>query len=130
MTSKRGLQGVVILFGVTALIFGLVAVITGGEGVRHGGPASANVDSEFRFFAAWYAGAGALLLSTVPRVEKEGRLIRAACGVLLLGAVGRVLSIAAVGRPDGFFLFLLALEVAIPLVLVPWQSAVAWREKA
>jgi hypothetical protein len=129
MTSRRGLQAAVVVFGVVAVVFGAVAVVTGAEGVRHGGEVTANVDSEFRFFAAWYLGAGVLLLSIAPRVEKARSVIRGVCGVMLLAACGRLLSLATAGRPDAFFLVLLGIELAVPALLVPWQSAVAWRER-
>jgi hypothetical protein len=123
--TRRGLQLFLTALGTIALAMGVIGVVTGGAGVLHGGHVSANVDSEIRFFAAWYAGAGALLLRVRHRVETETTLIRGVCAVLLLAAVGRVLSIIAVGMPNAAFLGLMAVEFAIPAVIVPWQAAIA-----
>lgn len=92
-----------------------------------GGKVSANVDSELRFYAAWYAAAGVLLLRTVRRVESEGTTIRAICAVLFVAACSRVISIIAVGAPHPMFLALMVVEFAIPVLVVPWQAAVARR---
>ena len=80
-----------------------------------------------RFYAAWYLAAGVFLLRTVARVESEGPKIRAICAVLFLAALARVISLVAVGAPHPIFLVLMAIEFAIPAVVVPWQAAVASR---
>jgi len=123
--TRRGLQIAVTVLGCVALIFGLLGVLTGVDGVFHGGHASASVDSELRFFSAWYAGAGALLLWVRGRVDTETTIIRGVCLFLVLGAAGRVLSIISVGSPHALFLFLMAVEFVVAAVIVPWQAAVA-----
>jgi hypothetical protein len=63
----------------------------------------------------------------VPRVESAGTTVRAVCAVLLLGALGRILSLVETGPPHPFYLVLLVIELVLPLVLVPWQTSVARR---
>jgi hypothetical protein len=125
--------------GSVAVGFGLVGVVTGVAGVLDGQRGSApdrrnnvspNVDSEMRFFAAWYAGAGLLLLRAARRPESEGRMIRGLCGVLLVSALGRLLSLVKVGKPHPVFRFLMGVEFAIPVVVVPWQAKVARASRA
>jgi hypothetical protein len=130
MTSRRGLQIALTVLGVVAVVFGCHGVVTGVAGVRGSGAdddtsPSPNVDSEIRFFAAWYAGVGLLLLQSARAPESHGRLIRGVCGVLLMAACGRVLSIRAVGRPSPLFRALMGIEFAIPIVVVPWHAKVA-----
>jgi hypothetical protein len=125
--SRRALQATLAILGVTAVTFGGLTVLTGAAGVLAGGPVSASVDSEMRFYAAWYLAAGVLLLRTVARVESEGPTIRTICAVLFLAACARVVSFVAVGAPHPIFLVLMAIEFAIPVVVVPWQAAVASR---
>ena len=81
--TRRGLQLFLTVLGAIALVMGVVGVVTGGAGVLDGGHVSPNVDSEIRFFAAWYAGAGVLLLRVRHRVETETTLIRGVCAVLV-----------------------------------------------
>ena len=110
---------------------GLVATVAGASGVLRG-PAevrgataiSAPVDSEYRFYAAWYAVFGVLLGRAAREPEGEALLVRAAAAGLLAAAAGRVVSIRKLGSPNRSQQALLALEVAIPTVLVPWHAAV------
>jgi hypothetical protein len=124
---RRGLQGVLTILGLVALVFGSLTVFTGAAGVVGGGEVPASVDSELRFYAAWYAAAGVVMLRTVPRVESAGTTIRALCAVLILAAGARVISIFVIGTPHPVFLVLMVVEFAIPLVIAPWQAAVARR---
>ncbi|MCA1726915.1 MAG: DUF4345 domain-containing protein [Actinobacteria bacterium] len=57
---RRGLQIILALLGVVATVFGLVSVFGGADAVLGSGGASADVDSELRFYAAWYVVAGVL----------------------------------------------------------------------
>lgn len=125
--SRQALQVVLTILGGVAVTFGALTVIAGGAGVLAGGNVSASVDSELRFYAAWYLGAGVLLFWTVPRVESEGPIIRAICTVLVLAACGRVISLIVVGAPHTVFLALMVVEFVIPAVVVPWQRAVSRR---
>jgi presenilin-like A22 family membrane protease len=125
--SRRGLQAVLLILGLVAVTFGTLTVLTGGSLVLDGGRVSASVDSELRFYAAWYAAAGVMVLRAVPRVESAGTTIRAICAVLIIAACARVLSIIVVGTPHPIFLALMGVEITIPVVVVPWQAAVARR---
>ena len=126
--SRGALQVFLAALGALAIVAGLVGVFAGPSLILDAGDVSPSVDTELRFYAAWYGGAGVLLLWTVPRVEREGRLIRGLCAVLVLAAVGRVVSLVLAGRPHSLYLVLMAIEFAIPVVVVPWQAAVARRQ--
>lgn len=90
--------------------FGVQGALTGVAGVAH-------ANDEPR--------AGLFLLRSARRPEAEGATVRGGCGVLLLAAVGRLLSIRHVGAPHALFRFLTGLEFAIPMVVVPWQARVS-----
>jgi hypothetical protein len=124
---RQGLQVVLTALGAVAVVFGGLTVLAGAGGVVDGGRVSASVDSELRFYAAWYLGAGVLMLRSVRRVEAEGSLIRLIGAVFLIAAAARVLSMVALGTPHPLFLALMVIEFAIPVVIVPWQGAVARR---
>src|SRR5256885_16052843 len=86
---------------------------------------SANVDSEMRFFASWYAVLGVLVLRAARRPESEATIVRACAAGFLLAACGRVLSTRALGPPSPVFKVLMGLEFAVPAVIVPWQVAIS-----
>lgn len=125
--SHRALQGTVGVLGTIAVVFGLQTVAIGAESVLGAGEVSPNLDNELRFYAAWYVGAGVLLLRAVHRVEEHAATIRGVAAILLLAAFGRVLSMVTVGTPHPGQIALMAAEFTIPLVVVPWQAAVARR---
>lgn len=125
--SLRALQGTVGFLGAIAVVFGVQTVVIGADSVLGVGDVSANLDNELRFYAAWYVGAGVLLLRAVRRVEKHTATIRGVAAILLLAAFGRVLSMVTVGAPHPGQVALMAAEFTIPVVVVPWQAAVARR---
>jgi len=125
--SRRALQVVVAILGTVALVFGLQTVLFGAAPILGVGEVPPSVDSELRFHAAWYAGAGALLLWTVPRIESAGLIIRAVGMVVFIAGAARLISLLTVGVPHTLYVALMAIELTIPAVLVPWQAAVAKR---
>lgn len=127
--GRRALQAVVSLLGAVAIVAGSATLLFGADSVTRGA-ASPSVDSELRFYAAWYVAAGLLLLRAVAWIEEATFLIRVAGLALLLAASARALSWATVGRPPTISIVLMAIEYALPLVLLPWQAAVARRANA
>ncbi len=128
-TGRRGLQVVLSAIGVVATVAGSSAVVQGSANVLRGGEVSANVDSEFRFYASWYAVFGLLLLRAARRPESETVIVRACGSGFLLAGSSRLLSMKASGAPHPLFKVLTAIEFLIPAVIIPWQSRVA-RERA
>ena len=123
--SRRGLQALLAVIGVVATLAGARGVLKGSAEVLEGGPVSANVDSEYRFYASWYHVLGLLVLRAARRPESEATIVRACAGGFLVAACGRVMSIRSVGQPHALQKVLTGLEFAIPVVIVPWQTRVA-----
>jgi hypothetical protein len=104
---------------------GLLGVFVGADLVLDGGTFSRNVDSEFRFFAAWYVAAGLFLLRGLRNVESATFEVRLVGAAFFLAACGRLLSLVDLGSPHAFYVALMVIEFLIPLVIIPWQSLVA-----
>ena len=123
MATRRGLQAVLSAIGVVAVAAGVRDAVGGSGGVvgEAGQVAPANVDSEFRFYAVWYAVLGVLVLRAARRPEREGVVVQACGAGFLAAACTRLVSWRRVGRPHGFIRFLTVLEFVIPVVIVPWQ---------
>ncbi len=113
------------VIGAVALTAGLVSVVLGAASVAGAGTPTPSLDSELRFYAAWYAVAGALALRASVRVESETFTVRAIAAGFFLAGCGRALSFAFVGRPHVVAVVLMVIELVIPFVLIPWQAAVA-----
>ncbi|MQA26566.1 MAG: DUF4345 domain-containing protein, partial [Micromonosporaceae bacterium] len=112
--SRRALQGLLVAFGLIAVGTGIAEIAIGGALVSQGEPVPVDVDSNYRFFAVFWLGAGLTLLWTVPRVERAAGPLRAVAALVFLGGLARLLSIAMAGVPSPMFLGLLALELAAP----------------
>ena len=124
---KRILQIVLVAIGGVMVVAGLLGVILGADLVLGENSFSASVDSEFRFFAAWYLAAGLLLLRATPRLETAAFEVRFVGFTFFIAACGRVLSMLDVGEPHNFYVVLTVIEFAIPLVIVRMQTVVARR---
>ena len=125
MRGERVLKWLWATFGVVAVVFGSLSVVFGSAVQPEAGTVSPSVESELRFYAAWYVVAGVLALRTVPRIASEGTTIRVLCAGLFLGGAARLVAALRVGWPPAFLVVLMVLEFVIPAVVVPWQAAVA-----
>ena len=123
--GRTGLVALLTALGAVATFEGARGVVQGARQVVAGGPVSANVDSEYRFYSSWYAIFGLLLLGAARRPEHEARLVRAGAGGFLLAATGRALSARTAGPPHPLQRLLMAVEFGLPALLVPWQARVA-----
>jgi hypothetical protein len=124
VTSRRHLQRAIVAVAAVPIATGAVSILFGSAVIPGGGSPSAGVESELRFYAVWWVGAGVFLASLAPRIEERGRALRAVCALLVLGAVGRMLAIFDAGWPPAMFVVLLGLELVVPLVLVVWHVRV------
>jgi hypothetical protein len=85
------------------------------------------LESELRFYAAFYVATGLAALRVAPRAEHDPAAVRALAGALFLAGLGRIAGWRAAGRPHRLQLGLLAIELAAPPVIVAWQSRVGER---
>ena len=114
--------------GVGIVVIGLDSLLRGADSVPGTVSAPARVDSEIRFYAAWYVVAGALLLLAAVRLEHLRTTVVVAVGTgFFLAACGRALSWATVGDPETSQVILMVVEFVIPAVIVPLQLSVARR---
>lgn len=123
--NRRAFQLFLTVLGAVALVAGALGVLAGADLVPGVERAAPSLDSEMRFFAAWYAAAGVVLLWSVSRVEEAKMVVRVVSAAVFVAGCGRVLSWVTVGKPHGFLVVLMALELALPFVLIPWQASVA-----
>ena len=128
--SRRRLQAVLGLIGAVATVEGARGVLQGTSQVVGGRSASANVDSEYRFYASWYCVLGLLLVRAARRPEAATATVRATGTGFLMAACGRVLSMRSRGHPHPTQKLLMFAEFTIPVVIVPWQASLARRARS
>lgn len=124
MTEKRLLQAAVALAC-------LVPIIGGGFGVLRGpgmvdiNAAAAPAAAHFRYLSGLLLGIGLGFVAMLPRIEAHRRGFRLLAGIVVIGGLGRLLSVALSGAIDAVTLFALIMELAVTPALALWQWRVA-----
>ena len=85
--------------------------------------ANASVESELRFYAAFYVAYGLAALRVAPRADRDGAAVQALAAALFF--LARASGWLAVGRPHPLHRGLLVIELAAPPAIVAWQKRLA-----
>jgi Domain of unknown function (DUF4345) len=118
----RALRALLYLGGSVATAAGLHTVLAGSRSVPGQGPANASVESELRFYAAFYVAYGLAALRVAPRADSDAAAVRGLAGALFLAGLARAGGWLAAGRPHPVQRVLLGIELAGPPIVVAWQS--------
>lgn len=116
------LRALFYLGGTVATAAGLHTMIAGGRSVAGQGPANPAIESELRFYGAFYFAYGLTVLDTAKRVDHDAARVRALAGALFAAGLARAGGWLAAGRPHPAQLGLLAIELAGPPAVVGWQT--------
>jgi hypothetical protein len=112
--SGRSLRNLAGLTGLSCVAIGIYHLALGTASVPGATDANATVDSRERFYNAYFAGYGVAWLRAARRSPIRAGEVRALAGLMLISAVGRVLSLVHNGRPHWFQEVLTAVEFAVP----------------
>jgi hypothetical protein len=119
----RALRWSVLVMGLACIGIGAFHLVLGIDSVPGEGLAGATVDSRERFYGALFLGYGALWTWAARQVPVPSRLVRWLSAVLLLGGMGRVVSIAVHGWPQWFQVVLTAIELLLPPIFLALAPA-------
>jgi hypothetical protein len=125
--SKRALQIVTGVLGLIPVAAGLIEILGTSDPlyVAEHVPRAVLLDSNPRFFAGVWLGLGLALLWLIPRIETQTVLFRAIWAAILVGGLGRLLSMALMAMPPAPFIAFTALEVVGAPLFIYWQARVA-----
>ena len=104
--------------GAVATCAGLHTLVAGGRSVPPWRHADATVESELRFYSAFYVAYGLLVFRAAGRADPDAPAVRALAAPLFLGGLGRVGAWLTVGKPHPLQQALLAIELAGPPLVV------------
>jgi hypothetical protein len=121
-SSRRAFRSLICLGGLVATGAGLDTVVRGARSVPAQRLANPAVESELRFYAAFYVATGLVALRVAPRADRDTTAVRALAGALLLAGLGRVIAWRNVGPPHLVQRALLAIELTAPPAVVGWQA--------
>ena len=122
---RRAQQATLYVGGAVATTAGLHTVVAGARSVPGRPRAGAEVESELRFYAAFYVAYGLVALRTAPRADRDVNAVRGLAGALLLAGLARAGGWLAAGRPHPGQRALLAIELAVPPLLLGGQARIA-----
>ena len=111
--------------GLVATTAGLHTVITGARSLPGQELANPSVESELRFYAAFYVAYGLVALRVAPRADYHTTTVRALAGALFCAGLGRAGGWLAVGKPHAVQRSLLVIELAAPPAVIAWQARMA-----
>ncbi|MFJ8017945.1 DUF4345 domain-containing protein [Streptomyces sp. NPDC096339] len=110
----RTLKWLALTMGVACVAIGLAHVALGNAAVPGGGGADATLDSLNRFLGAIFAGYGLAWLWAARQSPIPASTVRLLAAVFLLGAAGRLISLAVHGWPHWFQVVLTVIELVMP----------------
>jgi len=123
MGERRALQ-------IAVAIASLVPICAGGAGVLFG-PAMVDVadapnaaDSHFRYLSGLLLGVGLAFVTMIPRIESHAVRFRILAVIVVVGGLGRLLSLVLHGYAGKPMLFGLVMELAVTPALALWQAHV------
>jgi hypothetical protein len=121
--TGRHLKNLAGLTGLSCVAIGIYHFALGVASVPGATDANATMDSRERFYSAYFAGYGLAWLGAARRSPMRATEIRLLAGLMLVSAVGRVLSLVSHGRPHWFQEVLTAVEFVVPAAFFGMATA-------
>lgn len=119
MLSRR----ILALGGAVATLAGLQTVLTGARSIPgRQSLADPLIESELRYYAAYYSVFGVAMLAAAARDQKEPASVRPFAAGLMFAGLARANAWRSAGRPDPKQLALLAIELGAPPIAVALES--------
>jgi hypothetical protein len=124
MNERRALQIAVAIGSLVPICAGATGVLLGPAMVDVvGAPISA--DSHFRYLSGLLLGIGLGFVTMIPRIETHTTRVRMLAAIVVVGGLGRLLSLCVRGYPDKPMLFGLIMELLVTPGLALWQARIA-----
>ncbi|MFF0390255.1 DUF4345 domain-containing protein [Kitasatospora sp. NPDC004615] len=114
MTKDKALHALMLAMGYGCVAIGLFHVLLGNSAIPGESSAGPTIDSLGRFFGAIFAGYGVAWLQAARQSPIRTTAVRWLAGILFLGGLGRILSLAVHGWPHWFQVALGIVELALP----------------
>jgi hypothetical protein len=127
--AKRILQLVVAAGSLVPISAGAAGMVIGPRLVGSAIVGSADLDSHFRYLSGLLLAIGLGYMSTIPRIEAQGGRFRLLTGIVVIGGVGRLLSLLSIGLPSPTMMVALVMELVVTPSLALWQHRIARQAK-
>lgn len=118
------LRLLVAVFGAICALIALAHIAMGTRTIPGQPFINATLDSQDRFYAAFFLAFGVALVWCSRDLVARGAVFRALLVPFFVGGLARVLSAALVGLPDPMFVALTVIELVLPPLLWWWWQRV------
>ena len=108
---------------------GAAGILLGPRMLASGPFGPGDLDSHFRYLSGLLLAIGIGYASTVPRIEARGGRFRLLTFIVVLGGIGRLVSLLSIGPPSPAMAAALVMELIVAPGLALWQHRVAARTK-
>jgi len=125
--GDNSLKNLMAFTGLSCVAIGTYHFALGTASVPGASDANATVDSRERFYSAFFAGYGFAWLRAARKRPIRATDVRLLAGLMLLGGVGRLISLIFNGRPHWFQEVLTAIEIVFPAMFFKIAAAEASR---
>lgn len=122
---RKALQVFFVSFGIIDIAIASLHVAFGPSAIPGSVPVNATMDSEDRFYATLFAAYGVAILWCVKDIERKSTVVYFLLATFFAGGLARLVSIAAVGPPNGFFVAMTVLELLIPPLAAAAQHRIS-----
>jgi hypothetical protein len=119
-TERRLLQLSVAVASLVPILAGSAGIIYGTGMMGAGGQPA--LDSHFRYLSGLLLGIGLAFAASVPAVAMHRRRFRLLCATVVLGGVGRFISLLSSGNAGWPDLAALTMELVVTPALTVWQQ--------
>ena len=123
--TRRALQVFFVVFGVVDIVIALLHIGLGPSAIPGSVPVNATMDSEDRFYATLFLAYGVAILWCVKDIERKSTVVYCLLATFFVGGLARLVSIAAVGLPNTFFVAMTTLELLIPPLAAAAQHRIS-----
>jgi hypothetical protein len=127
--ERRALQATIAVATLIPIGAGLAGMVLGPAMVE-AGSVPIGADSHFRYLSGLLLGLGIGFATTVSRIESQTARFRLLTALVVIGGLGRLWSLVALGVPDKPMLAALVMELGVTPALALWQSRVADQAQA
>lgn len=123
LRERRLLQAGIFCAGLVPVGAGAAGALLGPAMLQLTSADMVTADSHIRYLSGLLLGIGLTAWSLLPRIDNAGPIFRALTGIVVVGGLCRLASLALVGLPSGPMLAGLVME----LVVTPALAVLHWR---
>jgi hypothetical protein len=123
--ERRILQVVVAIASLVPISAGGVGMLVGPRMLGSAAAGSGDFDSHFRFLSGLLFGIGMGYVTTIAGIETHSRRFRLLTCIVVVGGIGRLLSLLAIGPQSPAMIAALGMELLVTPGLALWQHRVA-----